>query len=68
MSEPPGLQHVVFIPLPAVDWLVLRVLHDVSVAILIFFRKFLKSSLSIIHLLVPSPSCVSFFCISGDVQ
>lgn len=72
MSEPLGLHHVTFIPLPAVDLPFLRILYGVSVADFNIFRNFLKSSLSIMHPPPPPPppkSYVSFFfCISSDLQ
>lgn len=55
MSEPLGLHHVTFIPLPAVDLPFLRILYGVSVADFNIFRNFLKSSLSIMHPPPPPP-------------
>lgn len=51
-----GLQHVIFIPLPAVDLLCLTVLYAGFVAYFSIFRKFLKSTPSIMHLLSPLPN------------
>jgi len=66
MSEPLGLQHVIFIPLRTADWLFLRVLDEVFVADFNTFRKFLESSLSIMHLLPPSPP--NLMCDSSHFQ